>query len=69
MEVEVVHIQDNMAIISNTLPESTLMVKTILQKPLIGMDIQTIDDIAESDSTKNEADYIGDIETVAAISN
>jgi multidrug efflux pump subunit AcrA (membrane-fusion protein) len=40
--VEVVAYQGDVAIISNSVPEHTVLVTTILQKPLVGMDIRSI---------------------------
>jgi multidrug efflux pump subunit AcrA (membrane-fusion protein) len=40
--VEVVAYQGDAAIIRNTVPEQTILVTTILQKPLVGMDIRSI---------------------------
>ncbi len=40
--VDVVAYQGDVAILRNTLPEQTVLVTTILQKPLVGMDIRSI---------------------------
>jgi multidrug efflux pump subunit AcrA (membrane-fusion protein) len=52
-KVEVVTIQGNKAVIRNTLPENTTLVTTIMQKPLVGMQIQSTDKIVESEGEKN----------------
>lgn len=51
-EVEVVAIQGDVAIIKNTMPDEMKIITTILQKPLIGMDIQSTN---ESIELKEEA--------------
>ncbi len=40
--IDLLFIQQDQAIISNTLPPNTNIVTTILQKPIVGMEIQTI---------------------------
>ncbi|MBL1214029.1 MAG: HlyD family efflux transporter periplasmic adaptor subunit [Ignavibacteriae bacterium] len=50
--VDVVAMQNDMAIIKNTLPENTKLVTTILQKPLIGMNIQTLDEPYKTEEIK-----------------
>ncbi|NIR44345.1 MAG: efflux RND transporter periplasmic adaptor subunit [Gemmatimonadetes bacterium] len=41
-QVDVVAYQGDMAIVKNTIPEGTVLVTTVLQKPLVGMDIRSI---------------------------
>ena len=40
--VEVVALQGNTAIVKNTMPDETVIVTTVLQKPLVGMDIRSV---------------------------
>lgn len=54
-KVDVYTIQNDSVIIKNTIPKNTSIVKTILQKPLIGMNIQSADELAEKE-TEEEAD-------------
>ena len=59
-KVDVYTIQNDSAIIKNTIPENTTLVKTVLQKPLVGMNIQSADELAEekiekTDDTKEAA--------------
>ena len=42
-------IQDDVAIIRNTVPNNTVLVTTVLQKPLIGMRVQSASGEATSD--------------------
>ena len=51
-DVELITIQGNRAIIKNTLPENTILVTTILQKPLLGMDLQSSDNTAKNQKEK-----------------
>lgn len=62
--VEVVVLQGDQAIIEHNIPEETIIVTTILQKPLVGMAIRSINmpelapagsDLAEDDSSDAEA--------------
>jgi len=46
-EVEVVAIQGDVAIIKNTVPDETKIITTILQKPLIGMNIKSVNESIE----------------------
>ena len=46
-EVEVVAIQGDVAIIKNTVPDETKIITTILQKPLIGMEIKSVNESIE----------------------
>ncbi|MEJ2616768.1 MAG: hypothetical protein P8Z35_17570 [Ignavibacteriaceae bacterium] len=50
--VDLVTVQGNKAIIKNTIPENTVLVTTILQKPLIGMEIQSSDKTAKTQDKK-----------------
>lgn len=52
-KVELVTIQHSKAIIKNTLPENTQLVTTILQKPLIGMEIQSTNNLVKPETEKN----------------
>ena len=54
-KVDVYTIQNDSAIIKNTIPENTTLVKTILQKPLVGMIIQSSDELAE-EKTEDSSD-------------
>ena len=56
--VDVVAMQNDMAIIKNTLPEDTKLVTTILQKPLVGMNIQTLDEPYQPDEIAPEEETI-----------
>ena len=51
-EVDLITVQGNKAIIKNTIPENTILVTTILQKPLIGMEIQSADKTAKAQKEK-----------------
>lgn len=63
-EVKIAALQNDMAVIENTIDKNTQIVTTILQKPLIGMAIQTAEDVAL------KADTIIDSEkSVAEIDN
>ena len=44
VKVDVITIQNNYAVIKNTLPEKTKIVTTILQKPLLGMGLKSINE-------------------------
>lgn len=46
--VNILAYQGQSAIIAKTIPENTQIVTTILQKPLVGMSIQTTEDLAKS---------------------
>ncbi|NNG28117.1 MAG: HlyD family efflux transporter periplasmic adaptor subunit [Ignavibacteriaceae bacterium] len=46
-EVEVVTIQGDVAIIKNTVPDEMKIITTILQKPLIGMEIKSVNESIE----------------------
>ena len=52
-KVDIITIQGSKAIIRNTIPENTTLITTILQRPLIGMEIQSSDKAVESESEKN----------------
>jgi multidrug efflux pump subunit AcrA (membrane-fusion protein) len=52
-KVDVITMQGNKAIIRNTIPDNTTLVTTILQKPLIGMEIQATDKTVESEGEKS----------------
>ena len=52
-KVHVITIQGTKAVIRNTIPENTTIVTTILQKPLVGMEIKSTDKAVESESEKN----------------
>lgn len=54
LKVEVITIQNDMAVIRNTIPENTVLVTTILQKPLVGMRIESINHPADSLSKANK---------------
>ncbi len=41
-QVDVVAVQDDYAIVMNTIPDETVIVTTILQRPLVGMNIRSI---------------------------
>jgi hypothetical protein len=56
--VDVVAMQNDMAIIKNTLPDDTKLVTTILQKPLVGMNIQTLDEPYQPNEITPEAETI-----------
>jgi membrane fusion protein (multidrug efflux system) len=74
--VEVVGYQGDVAIIRNTVPEQTVLVTTILQKPLLGMNIRSINmpdlngeaDLAEADESAEEGlvSKAADAESVTA---
>lgn len=53
-KVDIVAYQNEDVIVKNSLPESTLLVKTVLQKPLIGMAIQTLEDSQKIDENNTE---------------
>ena len=61
--LEVVALQGNMAIVRNDVPDETVIVTTILQKPLVGMDIRSLNmpelqpstDLAEGDTVEPTA--------------
>ena len=55
-EIELITVQGNKAIIKNTLPENTVLVTTILQKPLIGMEIQSSEKTAKTREEKTETE-------------
>ena len=46
--VDILAFQGQNAIVAKTFPENTQLVTTILQKPLVGMNIQTTEDLAKS---------------------
>jgi membrane fusion protein (multidrug efflux system) len=54
VEVDLITVQGNKAIIKNTIPESTTLVTTILQKPLLGMKIQSSDKTAKAKKAKTD---------------
>lgn len=74
--VDVVAYQGDIAIIANSVPEHTVMVTTILQKPLVGMDIRSInmpelnagDELAEVDESGDDelAGTAADAESITA---
>jgi multidrug efflux pump subunit AcrA (membrane-fusion protein) len=41
-QVDVVAVQDDYAIVMNTIPDETVIVTTILQRPLVGMNIRSL---------------------------
>jgi hypothetical protein len=41
-QVDVVAVQDDYAVVTNTIPDETVIVTTILQKPLVGMNIRSL---------------------------
>jgi len=53
-KVDLVTIQGSKAIVKNNLPENTQLVTTILQKPLLGMEIQSTDKIIEPAGDENK---------------
>lgn len=55
VKVDVITIQNNYAVIKNTLPKKTKIVTTILQKPLLGMGLKSIN---ESLKTNNDGQNI-----------
>ncbi len=52
-KVDIITLQGSKAIIKNTIPENTTLITTILQRPLIGMEIQSTDKVVESEGEKN----------------
>jgi membrane fusion protein (multidrug efflux system) len=52
-KVDIITIQGSDAIIRKTIPENTVLVTTILQRPLIGMEIQSTDKVIQPESEKN----------------
>jgi hypothetical protein len=46
-KVELIAIQRDVAIIKNTVPDDLELVTTILQKPLVGMNIKSVDEPVE----------------------
>ena len=52
-KVDIITIQGSDAIIRKTIPENTILVTTILQRPLIGMEIQSTDKVIQPESEKN----------------
>lgn len=52
-KVDIITIQGNNAVIRKTIPENTILVTTILQRPLIGMEIQSTDEVVQPESEKN----------------
>ena len=63
-EVDLVTIQGNKAIIKNTLPKNTLLVTTVLQKPLIGMEIQSNNKTAKfnKETTEDKVDQLSKLD-------
>ena len=55
-KIELVNIQGENAIIKNSIPEGTKLVTTILAKPLIGMQIQTVEEANAANELKEEQD-------------
>ena len=55
-EVDLITVQGNKAIIKNTIPENTVLVTTILQKPLVGMEIQSSEKTAKTQEEKTDKD-------------
>ncbi|MFZ0455594.1 MAG: efflux RND transporter periplasmic adaptor subunit [Ignavibacteriaceae bacterium] len=53
-EVDLITVQGNKAIIKNTIPENTVLVTTILQKPLVGMEIKSSDKTANTQEKKSD---------------
>ncbi|MBI9073425.1 MAG: efflux RND transporter periplasmic adaptor subunit [Melioribacteraceae bacterium] len=52
-KIDLLAMQDNSAIIGNTISPDTKIVTTILQKPLIGMNIQTLEEARQAELDKN----------------
>ncbi len=63
-EVDLITIQGNKAIIKNTLPENTILVTTVLQKPLVGMEIQPSNKTAKfkNETTEDKIDQLSKLE-------
>ncbi len=61
-EVDIIAFQGDNAIIKNTIRENTEIVTTILQKPLIGMEIKSTKDIVLDDSDKEKEELNEDEE-------
>lgn len=63
-EVDLITVQGNKAIIKNTMPENTILVTTILQKPLVGMEIQSSDKTAkvQKEKTNDSADQLSKLD-------
>ena len=57
-KVEIVEIQKGKVIVSNTFNNDLEIVTTILQKPLIGMQIKSLNNVVESDSLELQNDSI-----------
>jgi multidrug efflux pump subunit AcrA (membrane-fusion protein) len=56
--VDVAAMQNDIALIRRSLPENTKLVTTILQKPLVGMNIQTLDEPYIPDEITEEEETI-----------
>lgn len=54
VSVDIIAVQSNNVIISKSIPEQTMIVTSLLQKPLIGMEVQIADN---SIDTQNENEY------------
>ena len=67
-QVEVVALQRDLAIVSHTTPDETMIVTTILQTPLLGMAVRSINmpdpavetDLAEEEDLDSSADQLAD---------
>jgi hypothetical protein len=65
--LDVVAYQGDQAIVRNTMPVETVVVTTILQKPLVGMDIRSINmpelnpdpELAETEAPADDAELAG----------
>jgi multidrug efflux pump subunit AcrA (membrane-fusion protein) len=51
-DVELITVQGDKAIIKNTLPENTMLITTTLQKPLLGMELQSSGNTAKNQKEK-----------------
>lgn len=65
-KVDLVAIQENTAIVKNTLPNNTQVVTTILQKPLIGMELQTLEQAKQAELEKKLKEEETNSEKLAA---
>jgi membrane fusion protein (multidrug efflux system) len=63
-KVQILALQKDKALIAKTLPDNASLVTTILQKPLIGMEIQSVDDLNSVTDNNNI-----DTASIAASSN
>ncbi len=62
--IDLITIQGNKAIIKNTLPKNTILVTTVLQKPLIGMEIQSNNKTAKfkNETTEDKVDQLSKLD-------